>query len=504
MVDIKRSFYRSIIPSLLSLSCILLQPVKAISSDLSPQQTDDPVLNYHLMHPGGDNSPADPNAAFYLNGVYHLHYIVNRSDVGGKYIYYVHVTSPDMLHWTWEKTVLQPSFTGHGMFSGTGFMTKEGRPAIIYYGQGSDRSQIAIARNNRLDEWEKPYPVEPVSSDGEPARIRHWDPDCFLMGDTYYATSGMELLKSSDLKNWKHVGKFMAHDLPDVVIGGDISCPNFFKLGDKWMLLCISHPYGCRYYIGDWDAKTEQFVPEKHGRMTWRSEDQSLYERPRGNFFAPESLLTPDGRRVMWAYLFGLPGKPSMKSIMSLPRELSLPEDGVLRIKPLRELESLRYDPVALDEIQVGKVAAGEMKRIAELPGDAVEIRASVERSQADRRFFGLTLFADEKNSGLPILIKPDTRTIRVGTTEAPFAVADLPKGEDVELRVFIDKYLVEVFVNDRQAVVATQNDWSGRTGLNAYAFGAPTKFKKIEIWKLKQTNQGFFEARENRIWEPK
>ncbi len=24
------------------------------------------------------------------------------------------------------------------------------------------------------------------------------------------------------------------------------------------MLLCISHPLGCRYYIGDWDAEAEQ------------------------------------------------------------------------------------------------------------------------------------------------------------------------------------------------------------------------------------------------------
>ena len=32
------------------------------------------------------------------------------------------------------------------------------------------------------------------------------------------------------------------------------------------------------------------------------------------------------------------------QGIQSLPRELSLPEDGVLRIKPLRELEQLRQD----------------------------------------------------------------------------------------------------------------------------------------------------------------
>jgi hypothetical protein len=34
------------------------------------------ILNYHLMHPGGESSPGDPNAAFYLDGLYHLHYIL--------------------------------------------------------------------------------------------------------------------------------------------------------------------------------------------------------------------------------------------------------------------------------------------------------------------------------------------------------------------------------------------------------------------------------------------
>ena len=36
------------------------------------------------------------------------------------------------------------------------------------------------------------------------------------------------------------------------------------------------------------------------------------------------------------------------QTIQSLPRELSLPDDGILRISPLRELESLRDEQSAL------------------------------------------------------------------------------------------------------------------------------------------------------------
>ena len=72
-------------------------------------------LHYHLMHPGGPSLPGDPNAAFYLDGVYHLHYILAHPWRGQESFSFVHVTSPDMLHWTWHPTTLQPAFTGHGM-----------------------------------------------------------------------------------------------------------------------------------------------------------------------------------------------------------------------------------------------------------------------------------------------------------------------------------------------------------------------------------------------------
>ena len=479
---------------------------------------DDLVLNFHLMHPGGPSSPGDPNAAFYLDGTYHLHYILAHPWDGKGSFSFIHVTSPDMLHWTWQSTKLQPSFTGHGMFSGTGFFTKEGKSAAIYHGQASGWNQIAIAKDRQLSAWEKPYPVDARNSDGTKAKINHWDPDCFLIGDTYYAISGGEkvpLLKSKDLKKWTHVGDFLRHDLPDVAFGEDISCPNFFPLGNKWMLLCISHHLGCRYYLGDWDAQREQFVPETHGRMNWRRENQSLFGMHswRVDFFAPESLLTPDGRRVMWAWLATLgrtDGKMDNRTIQSLPRELSLPDDGILRIKPLRELETLRHDPVILNDLTINEPAKDVLldtapagTKIATLDGDAIELRITIARDQAERKLFGFTLFSDGKGGGLPIMLRPETGTLRVGTAEAPFSIADLPKGEDVELSIFIDKYLVEVFANGRQAMVASYDDYLGKPDLNAFTVGAPMTIKKLEIWKLKPTNQGFLEAQKNHIWEP-
>jgi sucrose-6-phosphate hydrolase SacC (GH32 family) len=80
--------------------------------------------------------------------------------------------------------------------------------------------------------------------------------------------------------------------------------------------------------------------------------------------------------------------------------------------------------------------------------------------------------------------------------------VGDLDPGEDVDLRIYIDKYLVEVFVNDRQAVVAAYMDYRSARGLYGYSFVYSTTFQSVEIWRIEPTNQGFFDALENRVWQ--
>jgi len=307
----------------------------------TPQWPDNPPedwLTYHLAHPGpGRARPGDPNPAFDYKGRYHLHYIYND----GTGPVFAHVSSKDMVRWKWHPTVLKPSTTGHGMYSGTGFFTKEGKPAMIYHGRASGSNWIAYGLDDNLDKWSRPESVG-----------GSWDPDCWLNGDTYYAISGgrdPDLMKSDDLKKWKHLGKLMHDDYPDdlgVKRGEDISCANMFRIGNKWMLLCISHGMGCRYYLGDF--KDEKYLPEFHAMMNFQRSTRGGY----GFFFAPESLLTKDGRRVMWAWLMEL-GVPT--SGQSLPRELELPADGVLRIKPLRELAGLRYDEKNEKNITVKK-----------------------------------------------------------------------------------------------------------------------------------------------------
>ncbi|MEM8953313.1 MAG: glycoside hydrolase family 32 protein [Verrucomicrobiota bacterium] len=468
------------------------------------------------MHPGGPSAPGDPNAAFHFDGTYHLHYILRHDWQGQRSFSFVHVTSPDMLHWEWQPTKLQPDFTGHGMYSGTGFLAHDGTPSIIYHGEGSGKNWITQATNRQLSAWAKPYSLD---IEDAPEDMRQWDPDCFLIGETYYAISGGKdppLFKSDDLRTWVYVGPFLSHEPDNVALGEDISCANFFPIDDpsignqRWMLLCISHTHGCRFYLGDWDANREQFVPEKHTRLNWPQEGQQpVLQRDlrTWDLFAPESVLTPDGRRVIWAWMHSLNPALREKSIQSLPREIRLDDTGTLRIRPLQELETLRHNPHILRDFAIApeeKNFGGSVtRRIFTMDDDAWEIRAVIPREQAHRKRFGLLVYADGTQSGLPITFQPAYGTIRVGKTEAPFAVADLPPDEDIELRVFIDRYLVEVFVNDRLALVAADLEGHHARGVDAFAWGNPITFDTIEIWRIKSTQEGYLEAREKPVWKP-
>ncbi|MCX6345301.1 MAG: GH32 C-terminal domain-containing protein, partial [Armatimonadetes bacterium] len=440
-------------------------------SPVMPTNPADSWMTYHLMHPGPGNAmPGDPNCAFYLNGVYHLHYIYDKNGVN-----FAHVTSKDMVHWTWQPTTLKQEIIGHGMFSGTGYFTKNGTPGIIYHGWGTGRNQIALALDDKLETWGTAYPLIPVIQPGQDGSlISNWDPDLWLEGSTYYALSGGSpgsgqpptLFKSTNLTNWTYLERFLTNDMPGVGADEDISCPNFFKIGNKRMLLCISHNMGCRYYLGEWN--NEKFTPDFHARMTWNG----------NTFFAPESVLAKDGRRVMWAWLLYMPIAPT--GVQSLPRELELPADGVLRIRPLKELEGLRYDRKQQAAVTVTSNTTQILNGIS---GNTLEMEVVFKPTTATE--YGVDVLCDSSGAnGLRVSYTAATKILRVGSVYAPF---DLKSGQDLTLRIFIDKNLVEVFANDLQAALsAASTHVPTRLTIRLFSTGGSVVVNSVKAWKMK------------------
>jgi sucrose-6-phosphate hydrolase SacC (GH32 family) len=386
-----------------------------------------------------------------------------------------------MVRWKWHPTVLAPPNTGHGMFSGTGFMTLDDKAAAVYHGQGSNRNWIVYALDENMDKWSKPEVMLPRDKHGKlMTRERYFDPDIWIMDGRYYGLNGVSsrvpptIMKSENLRDWTFIGDLLHPDFDEqklgVKKGEDISCPNFFQLGDKWVLVCISHRLGCRYFVGDF--KNEQFLPEQHALMGGLSR----------RYFAPETLLTPDGRRVVWAWFVG--GQTS--GVQSLPTEMELPADGIMRFRPIKELQGLRCEEKKCGEIAVAKDKPVVLK---EIKGQNLELKLEVKNP--GERDFGIEVLCDEEGrNGLRISVDREAGMPSVGKDKAPFR---LKKGEPLTLRIFVDTTLVEVYANERQYVMTDKPHKAGEKINDCAALFSEGDLQvtSITAWRMKSAFTG-------------
>ena len=453
---------------------------------------------YHFVIPEGFGDPFDPNGAIFWKGRYHLFYIFQdtRGHCWG------HVSSTDLVHWRHHPTSLYPGpdDPDRGMFSGNCFLNKDGVPTMLYHGVGAGNS-IATSSDKLLDVWEK-LPSNPIipntpEQEGDDERVAgvlpyaSWDPHGWLEGDTYYAIFGglrPAIFKAKTLDKWEYVGDVLAHVVEGVDINEDISCPDLFKLGDKDVLMCISHDMGCRYYVGEW--KNEQFYPESHGQMSWVDND----------FFAPESMLDDKGRRIMWAWIFDRREDDTVEAsawsgTMSLPRVLWLGADGMLRMRPAEELEMLRYNEQRRAGLTVKADTELPLKGIG---GNSIELKLEIAPGDAEQVGIKVCCSPDGKEETLVYYdaadkkLKIDTRKSSLGEGRKSIEAGPFELGADelLKLQVFVDKSVVEVFANNRQAVMRriypTRAD---SLGVKLFSKGAGATVKKLQAWEVMPSN---------------
>lgn len=441
---------------------------------------------YHFVIPEGQGMPFDPNGAVYWKGRYHLFYIFQdrRGHNWG------HVSSTDLFHWRHHPTGLVS-----GMFSGNCFINAEGRPTMCYHQVGQGNA-MAVALDDDLNEWKKleSNPITPKTSPGDPhhGKYRSWDPFGWIEDGRYYAIFGGEhpaVAKAPALGGeWKYVGDLMANAVEGVSINEDVSCADFFRLGNRRVLLCISHRLGARYYVGDW--KGEQFHPVLHERMSWADNE----------FFAPESLVDDRGRRIMWAWVFDEPGFKMRTAFgwsgtMSLPRVLSLGSDDRLRMEPPREVELLRYNPVRREGVSV---PADREVVLDGIRGNSLELGLSLSAPGASE--FGISVCTSPGGEETTrISYDPAAKRLKVDTTRS--SAGDGPKGveagplelgtgERLDLRVFVDRSVVEVFANGRQAVMRRIYPVrADSVGVTVFSKGAPATTSAVQAWEMSPSN---------------
>ena len=334
-------------------------------------------------------------------------------------------------------------------------------------------------------------------------------------GDYYAIFGGKKpsLFKASTIDNWEYVGPLLASNMPDVDEAiEDLSCPDFFTLGNKHALLSISHSHGARIYLGKWE--NNQFHPESHQRMNWLG----------GTNFAPETLIDSKGRRIMWAWVLDRRERLHIQDLqeappygwsgtMTVPRVLSLSSDGSLLIQPIEELKELRTNLRTVEKMTVKENISS---RLEDIGGATLEIKAEIDMSMAST--FGMKVLAspngeeetiikfnreennitvDFSRSSLDTSIKHYQRTMNFMTSEpnpiATYQVApfSLKKKEKLEIQIFIDKSIIEIFANGRQCV--TQRVYPTRSdsqGIEVFSTGGSSYINNLKAWDMSPTNQ--------------
>jgi beta-fructofuranosidase len=83
----------------------------------------------------------------------------------------------------------------------------------------------------------------------------------------------------------------------------------------------------------------------------------------------------------------------------------------------------------------------------------------------------------------MSIVAGAEMKKLMVGNLDPEFA---LKKDEDLTLRIFIDKNLVEVFANDRQAAVYPHKHFRDNPNISLFTKDSDLVVKEMKTWKMK------------------
>jgi beta-fructofuranosidase len=460
----------------------IVKATAAVQAAIPRARSDPSHPTFHVASPAQWMN--DPNGPIFYKGFYHLFYqLTPFSDESG-IKYWGHVRSRDLVTWENLPIAMAPSNDRgeESIWSGCCTINSLDQPMIFYTSIGLGKSafdqasQWAAIGDDDLIHWQK-LPANPVLSDveNEGTKVYDWrDPFVFHDGKRTFLVLGGHMAKdrhaavniyeaeNAELTQWKYRGPLF--ELPDAPT---VECPNFFQLGRQWVLFVS--PYGkVQYFVGSFDATTCRFTAHTNGLLDYGS-----------SFYAPNTMLVPDGRRLVWGWLNGFPSGHGWNGCLSLPRQLSISRDGQLHQDPAPQLSKLRGKPSEWRNLQLQE--GGETFK---LPGtNTLEIQADIEMQTAKKVSLEIK---SSSNDAKPITMEFDGDQLTVMDTKAPLQISDDQK--KLGLRIFIDRSVLEVFANETVCVTKIIPTLGADAVLNIRTEGGKADLKQIRAWPMKTT----------------
>ncbi|AWT59295.1 MAG: Beta-fructosidase [Candidatus Moanabacter tarae] len=462
---------------------------------------------YHYVNP--EAMLNDPNGLCYWQDRWHLFYQAYPPEDTRQH--WGHAVSNDLIHWRDLPYCIYPN-PEDKCFSGATLV--EDQRVIAHYHGVAAGNMVAVSSDPLLLNWEKignkaVIPLEMPEGVNWPPRI--FDPCIWKKDGTYFSLSAGTkpegpagkpiranfLLKSNDLKHWEYLHPFVENDQYSL-IGDDGACPYFWPIGNKHMLLFFSHMSGGQYLLGDYDKKRDKFVVTHGAKFNFGPYGPSGVHAP---------SATPDGEDIIVIFNMN-PGKPTLgwNQIMTLPRRLSLTGKDQISIEPAGDIESLRRDHLHFDsmiipanqETLLEGVSGNTIELIAEIdPMQAPMVELNVLRSLDREEYTRISFFKNrgyrdqvQKTGTVASVISLDTSyssTASDVNSRTP-ETAQLQFGDDeiLQLRVFVDRSVVEVFVNNRQCISArVYPEREDSLGVSIHSRGQDCKLRSLDVWQM-------------------
>jgi beta-fructofuranosidase len=456
-------------------------------------QADPHRPGYHFLPPA--NWMNDPNGLIQWNGEYHLFYQHNPHEPVWGPISWGHAVSRDLLHWQDLPIALAPTPGGpdaDGCWSGV-IVDAAGVPTLIYSGNHNDRQLPCLATSDdHLLTWRKD-PRNPliVAPPAELDLLAFRDHCIWKDGDDWYQLIGagirfrggaILLYRSPDLYQWEYLGPICAGRSAET--GETWECPDLFALGDQHVLLISPIPLRrAIYMIGSFDGRT--FTPHSDGDVD-----------AGGHLYAPLSFWDDQGRRIMIGWLWE--GRTldaqiaaGWAGVMSLPRILHIGSNGRLLADPIPELEQLRWHHRHYHAIELPSESLITLDATA---GTLIEVVITIDLGNATQVALAVCCAPDGTEQTLILFDRARGRleidrshaSLNPTSHQENFGMDWSPAPDGlVQARVFVDRSVVEVFVEGECLTSRIYPQQASSLGLAIGAWGHAAKLISADVWDI-------------------
>jgi beta-fructofuranosidase len=456
---------------------------------------------YHFTPP--QNWMNDPNGLIQWQGTYHLFYQHNPFGALWGTMHWGHAISRDLVHWEHLPIALAPDEDGPddgGCFSGVA-IDADGTPTLLYTGVRKPDHEpqlpcLATSDDPLLRTWTK-FPGNPVIA-GPPEGIDAvifrdhtvWREDGVWyqgIGSGIPGEGGTVLVyRSTDLLTWDYLHPLVVGDATQTdpfPTGTGWECPDFFQVDGQAGLIFASHgPGGLNVAWLTGDYADQRLIPSATGLVDAGP-----------SFYAPQSFTDDAGRRVMIGWLRERRADDAQvadgwSGAMTLPRILSIAEDGTLHSTPAPEIDLLRGE-----HTQIAASDLAEDGAVPTVAGDVLDLVATFTDGEGP---VGLLVRRDTATGEeVSVTVDPAAGELVLDTTSGStdpgtFGLRTVERvrltpGDPITLRVFIDRSVVEVFLNDRIAV----SDRVYLTSLDATGIAVigSASLQALDAWTMEQ-----------------